>query len=112
MVAVTVLCAPTEEEARWLSGSSALSTLQLRTGRLGPLPSPEDAEAYSFTPEERAIVDDAMSTHLIGEPDTVRQGLLKLVERTQADELMISTRLHSYETRVRSLELVAQSWEM
>ncbi len=31
-------------------GSSALSTLQLRTGRLGALPSPEEAEAYSFTP--------------------------------------------------------------
>ena len=49
MVAVTVLCAPTEDEARWLSGSSALSTLQLRTGRLGLLPSPEEAEAYPFT---------------------------------------------------------------
>ena len=35
MVAVTVLCAPTEDEARWLSGSSALSTLQLRTGTPG-----------------------------------------------------------------------------
>ena len=32
MVAVTVLCAPTDDEARWLSGSSALSTLQLRRG--------------------------------------------------------------------------------
>ncbi len=40
MPAVSVLCAPTEEEARWLAGPSALSTLQLRTGRLGPGPLP------------------------------------------------------------------------
>jgi luciferase family oxidoreductase group 1 len=110
MVAVTVLCAPTEDEARWLSGSSALSTLQLRTGRLGALPSPEEAEAYSFTPAERAIVDESMSSHVIGTPSTVFEGLVRLQERTQADELMISTRMHSYEARARSLTLVAEAW--
>ena len=110
MVAVTVLCAPTEDEARWLSGSSALSTLQLRTGRLGALPSPEEAEAYPFTAAERAIVDEQMSSHVIGTPSTVLEGLVRLQERTQADELMISTRMHSYEARVRSLTLVAEAW--
>ncbi len=53
MVAVAVICAPSDEEARWLSGSSALSSLQLHTGRLGTLPSPEEAAAYPFTPAER-----------------------------------------------------------
>jgi luciferase family oxidoreductase group 1 len=110
MVAVTVLCAPTEEEARWLSGSSALSTLQLRTGRLGALPSPEEAEAYSFTAAERAVVDDSMRTHLIGTPDAVHEGLVRLQDRTQADEFMISTRIHSYAKRVDSLTLLAERW--
>jgi len=110
MVAVTVLCAPSKEEAAWLSGSSALSILQLRTGRLGLLPSPEEAEAYQFTSAENAIVEDAMSSHLVGDPATVQEGLVQLQERTNADEIMISTRMHSYEARVRSLTLVAQSW--
>jgi luciferase family oxidoreductase group 1 len=110
MVAVTVLCAPTDEEARWLSGSSALSTLQLRTGRLGALPSPEEAEAYPFTPAERAIVDESMRSHVIGTPDAVHDGLVQLQARTGADELMISTRMHSYEARARSLTLVAERW--
>ena len=99
MVAVTVLCAPTEVEARWLAGPSALSTLQLRTGRLGPMPSPEEAEAYAFTPAERAIVDESMSSHLIGTPETVWKDWSGLQERTAADELMISTRMHSYAAR-------------
>ncbi len=110
MVAVTVLCAPTEAEATWLSGSSALSILHLRTGRLGLLPSPEDAEAYPFTPTELAIVEDSMSSHLIGTPETVFEGLVELQSRTSADEIMISTRMHSYEARVRSLTLVAERW--
>jgi alkanesulfonate monooxygenase SsuD/methylene tetrahydromethanopterin reductase-like flavin-dependent oxidoreductase (luciferase family) len=106
-----VLCAPSEAEARWLSGSSALSILQLRTGRLGPLPSPEEAAQYSFTSDEKAIVENAMSTHLIGDPEQVIQGLRQLQVRTAADEIMLSTRAHSFETRLRSLTLIAHSWE-
>ena len=112
MVAVSVVCAPTEEEARWLSGSTALSILQLRTNRLGPMPSPEEAAAYHFSESERAIVEHTMATHVIGDPDTVADGLLKLEERTSADEIMVSTRMHSYEDRLRSLQLVAAATGM
>ncbi len=110
MVAVSVLCAPSETEALWLSGSTALSILQLRSGRLGRLPSPEEAEECPFTAAERSIVAEAMSTHLIGDPDTVTEGLRVLQGRTGADEIMLSTRSHSYEARVRSLSLIAQAW--
>jgi luciferase family oxidoreductase group 1 len=112
MVAASVLCAPSESEARWLSGSGALSILQLRTGRLSTLPSPEEAAQYPFTTAERSTVEEAMSTHLIGDPDIVTDGLRQLESRTGADEIMLSTRSHSYETRVRSLSLIAESWGM
>jgi luciferase family oxidoreductase group 1 len=112
MVAVSVLCAPSDEEAHWLAQSSALSTLQLRTGRLGLLPSPEEGASYPFSTSERALVDEAMSTHVIGDPETVNKGLVELQLRTGADEIMLSTRVHSYEARVRSLELVAERWDM
>jgi len=107
MVAVAVVCAPTDEEARWLAGASALSIVQLRTGRYGLFPSPEEAAAYRYSEPEQALVDDTMSTHVIGDSATVRRQLSGLVERTGADELMVSTRVHSYEDRVRSLSLVA-----
>lgn len=110
MVAVSVLCAPDADEARWLAGPSALAILQLRSGRLGPLPTPEEAAAYDFLPAERALVDETTATHLIGDPATVHQGLIDLQRRTGADEIMLSTRAHSYETRVRSLALVAERW--
>ena len=112
MIAVSVLCAPNDDEARWLSGSTALSILQLRSGRLGPLPSPEEAALYSYTAAERSIVEEAMSTHLIGDPDVVTAGLRELQGRTGADEIMLSTRSHSFEARVRSLSLIAENWGM
>jgi luciferase family oxidoreductase group 1 len=112
MIAVSVVCAPTSKEATWLSTSSAMSIVQMRTGRLGKLMSPEEASAISFTPEEAALASEAMSTHVIGDPATVAEGLDALQQRTGADELMISTRLHSQEARVQSLSLVATSWEL
>ena len=112
MVAVSVLCAPTLDEARWLSGSTALSVLQRRSGKMGLLPSPQEAQDYPFSTSELAIVDEALASHVIGDPSTVRKGLMELQQRTGADELMLSTRTHSYEVRVRSFTLVAESWEL
>jgi luciferase family oxidoreductase group 1 len=110
MVAVSVLCADSDGDADFLAGPSALALLQLRTGRLGPIVSPEEAAAYPYTDEERSLVDAVTATHLIGDPATVHRGLTALAERTGADELMLSTRAHSYEVRARSLALVAQAW--
>ena len=112
MVAVSVLCAADRQEAEWLAGPSALTILQLRTGRPGPIATPEEAAAYRYSPQERALIDAATSTHLIGDPELVRQGLVDLQQRTDADEIMLSTRAHSYESRARSLTLVAEQWDM
>jgi luciferase family oxidoreductase group 1 len=110
MVAASVICADTDEEAHRLSLSNALNILQRSTGRLGPLPSVEEALARTFTESEQALIDESMSSHLIGNPETVHKGLASLVERVSADEAMISTRTHSYEARAHSYELVARGW--
>lgn len=110
MVAVSVLCAPTADEARWLTGSTAVSILQRRSGHVGLLPSPEEAEAYPVTLAEKTIIDEALATHVIGDPQGVHEGLDVLQRRTQADELMLLTSTHSLESRVRSFTLVAESW--
>jgi alkanesulfonate monooxygenase SsuD/methylene tetrahydromethanopterin reductase-like flavin-dependent oxidoreductase (luciferase family) len=110
MVAVSVLCAPTADEAQWLSGSTALSILQRRSGDVGLLTSPEEADVYPYTLAEKTIIDEALATHVIGDPQAVHEGLDLLQQRTQADELMLSTRTHSHQARVRSFNLVAQSW--
>jgi luciferase family oxidoreductase group 1 len=112
MVAVSVVCAPDEQEATWLAGPSRLTTLQLRTGRPGPVATPEEAAAYRYTDQERALIESATSSHLVGDPDQVHQGLVELTERTAADEIMVSTRVHSFEARLQTLQLVAERWPM
>jgi luciferase family oxidoreductase group 1 len=109
MVAAGVICAETDERARFLAGSSALSFLRLRQGHPGQVPSPEEAAAYPYNDLERAFIADRQSTQLIGAPDTVRSGLEDLLKRTEADELMITTQTYDPADRLRSFELVAEA---
>src|SRR3984893_10679451 len=107
MVAAAVVCAQTDDRARWLAGSGALSFLELRSGRPGPLPAPEEAEAYPYTHLERAYILDRQATQIIGAPGTVRRGLTELQKATAADELMLTTMVFDPADRLRSFELVA-----
>jgi luciferase family oxidoreductase group 1 len=107
MVGVAAVCAETDEEARRLHGSARLSFLRLRTNRPSTLPSPEEADAYEYTDDERSFVDAWTGSHVVGSPETVRAGLLELQERTRADELILTTNVYDHGARLRSYELVA-----
>jgi luciferase family oxidoreductase group 1 len=108
MVGAAVVAADTEREARYLQGSMKLSMLRLRSGRPGPLPSPEEAAGYSYTPSERATADAHTASHIVGEPGQVRAGLEDVAARTGADEVMITSNLYSHESRLRSYQLIAE----
>src|SRR6516162_673284 len=107
MVAAAVVCAETDERARFLAGAGALSFLRLRQGRPGRIPAPEEAAAYPYSDLERAFIADRQSTQHIGAPDTVRASLEDLIKRTEADALMITTQTHDPADRLRSFELLA-----
>jgi luciferase family oxidoreductase group 1 len=107
MVAAAVICAETDERARFLAGSGALSFLRLRAGRPGPVPSPQEAADYPYNELERAFIEDRLATQIVGSPGTVERGITDLLEATQADELMITTMVHDPADRLYSFERVA-----
>ena len=108
---VNVVCADTDERATYLAGSGALAIARLRQGRPSTYPSPEEAAAHEFSPFEREIVRGFTSSHVIGSPDTVRRGLLDLVNRTGADELLITTNVWDPADRLHSFQLVADAMD-
>jgi luciferase family oxidoreductase group 1 len=109
MLGVSVVCAETDDQARWLAGPGALAFLRLRSGRPGRYPTPEEAAGYHFTPHEREVVKAWTSSHVVGDPGTVRTRLADLADRTGADELMITTLTHDPADRVTSYRLVADA---
>ncbi|MBQ1161737.1 LLM class flavin-dependent oxidoreductase [Streptomyces sp. A73] len=112
LIGAAALAAEDEKEAHRQVLTGALSMVRLRTGRPGLIPTPEEAEAYPFSPVERDFVDSWLANVTYGTPDAVREGLDALVKRTGADELMLTANAHTPEARVRSLELIAEAYAM
>ncbi|MFG2426379.1 LLM class flavin-dependent oxidoreductase [Streptomyces sp. NPDC048590] len=110
LIGVAALAAEDEREARRQVLTGALSMVRLRTGRPGLVPTPEEAEAYDFSPMEREFVDGWLKDIVHGTPDQVRTGLDDLAKRTGADELMITANAHGGEARLRSYELIADAY--
>lgn len=112
LIGAAALAAEDEKEAHRQVLTGALSMLRLRMGRPGLIPTPEEAEAYSFSPVERDFVDSWLGNVTYGTPDAVREGLDALVKRTGADELMLTANAHTPEVRVRSYELIADAYAL
>ena len=109
IVTAAVFCAPTDEEAQFLAGPMQLMFLKLRSGEPIRLPSPEEARDYPYTPQEEAALEAIRAMQIVGSPETVRAQLGELRQKTQADELMLTTTMYSHEDRLRSFELVAEA---
>ena len=112
MVACAALAAEDDERARYLSGPARLSMARLRAGRPTRFPTPEEAAAHEFSAAEEQSVSALSGSAAIGGPDTVRAKLDQLIERTAADELMITTMVHDHGDRIRSYELIAETYEL
>ncbi|GAA3071015.1 hypothetical protein GCM10017600_56600 [Streptosporangium carneum] len=110
LIGVSAVAADTSAQALRLARSGALSTLRLRRGAPQPVPTPEEAEAYPYSPFEEDFVQEHLSNVVLGDATEVREGLNQLRKRTEADELMITTMVHSPADRIRSYELVAQAY--
>src|SRR5690606_3227025 len=93
----------------YLARSMDLGWVRLRRGELGPLPSPEEATEYPYTPHDRLIVDAYRNLAVVGGPLRVRARLTALAAETGANEIMILTLIHDKMARLRSCELVAQA---
>ena len=109
-VAVFALCADTEAEAERLARCRDLFIVRLYTGRFGPFPSVEEADAYAYSPPELAIVAEARRRTVAGTPEVVKARLEALASDYGVDELVIVTITHDFKARLRSYELLAEAF--
>jgi alkanesulfonate monooxygenase SsuD/methylene tetrahydromethanopterin reductase-like flavin-dependent oxidoreductase (luciferase family) len=107
MLGFNVFAADTDEEARVLATSQMQAFVNLRSGRPKPLPPPDAGYPNRLLPQEKAIIDGALSCIAIGAPDSVRQQVEAFVARTGANELMVTSQIFDHRARVRSYELLA-----
>lgn len=108
MLGFNVFAAETDEEAVLRSSSWQQAFVNLRSGRPGRLPPPVENYRQRVGPAENALLDSVLSCSAVGSRETVRAGIEAFVERTGADELMITSQVFDHEARLRSYEILAE----
>jgi luciferase family oxidoreductase group 1 len=108
MPCINVIVADTDAEATWRFTSLQQRFVDMVRDRRGLLSPPlDDIETY-WSPHEKAHAMRMLACSFVGSPDTVRRELQRFVERTAADELMVSAAIHDHDARKRSYELLAE----
>ncbi|WP_306434486.1 LLM class flavin-dependent oxidoreductase [Actinomadura roseirufa] len=112
MIGVSVTAADTDERAAEMARPQSLAFLRLRQGRPGLLPTPEETDAYPYTPVEREIIQSRAAEQVVGGPESVRRQMDDLIARTAVDEVMITTMVYDHADRLRSYDIVAGLYDL
>jgi luciferase family oxidoreductase group 1 len=113
IVAVWVVAAESDEQARQLAASSVMSFKLLQRGELIPVP-PVD-KALRFLDQQSkapAATGGRQRRRVVGSPESVRLGLEAVAREYGADEVMIVTITYDHAARCRSYELVAEAFNL
>jgi luciferase family oxidoreductase group 1 len=107
MPCISVIVADTNEQAEYLFTSMKQRFLGMIRNQRGKLPPPIDNFESCWNPMEKAQVESMLSCAFVGDPDTVKEKLQNFINRTQADELIVSAGIYDQSERLHSYELLA-----
>jgi len=109
MLGFNCIAADSDEEAQLLATSVQQAFVNLRSGRPSKLPRPVPGYLDSLPISARALLDQLLSCSAIGSVTTVRTKVAEFLERTGADELMVTAQIHDPAARIRSYQLLREA---
>ena len=115
IVTLGAVCADTEAEAARLSASTKVLIRRIRLGgERRPVPTPEEAikELESLGTGADPLEWDASEwpRYIVGNAEKVCGTLKKMSRKLQVSEFMILTVIHDHQARIRSYQLLAESF--
>ncbi len=108
-VAVAVMCADTDAEARRQAATADLWRLGPEGRDRAPIVSAETAAAYRATELQQVKAAQARAKVVVGDPERVAGRLVALAAGFGVTELVVVTVCHDPAARVRSYELVVEA---
>ena len=109
IAAMTVFAAETDAEAKTLATSQDQAFVALRSGDPGKLPPPMPGYRESLSESAAAMLGRLDVARAVGSPQTVRERIERFVQRTQADEIIVSGATFDPAARRHSLELTMEA---
>jgi luciferase family oxidoreductase group 1 len=111
IVCTFAILAESDDEAERLAAPIDLRRLHMALNIDSPVPTAEEAAAHQYSVEERRYVMSQRARAVIGGPEKAKRELSALVDKYQADELMVLTITGDYASRRRSYELLIDAFE-
>jgi luciferase family oxidoreductase group 1 len=112
ILTVSVTVGETAEHAQELSLVNDLLLLRLRSGQLGAYPTLEEAKRYPFTAAERQMIASMPMRSIVGDAAEVERQVSDLADRSEADEVMITTFLPEPADRRRMITEMARMFDL
>ncbi|MEJ0082667.1 MAG: hypothetical protein WDM78_17330 [Puia sp.] len=112
LMAISVLCADTEEKANRLRKLADYTLLQFEKGNFREMNRFEDIEDYVFSEQELERIQYNRGRIISGTKDQVKEQLISLATEMDVDEIMVTTMTHSQKDRFRSFELISEAMEL
>lgn len=111
-VAVMVLCADTPEKVAELRFTAQYQLLQMEKGIFEGYPDFESIRHYEFTEYEKQRIRYNSNRMVAGTPEQVKAQLTELAGEYGVDEIIAVTITYDFRDRLRSYELLAQTFEL
>ncbi|MBK7686425.1 MAG: LLM class flavin-dependent oxidoreductase [Rhodocyclaceae bacterium] len=108
MLGFNVFAAGSDNAAQFLASSMQQAFVKLRRGTPGRFPPPTDNYLASLPNADKFLLDQVLSCSAIGAAATIHNSITAFIERTGADELMITSSIFDHQARLRSYEILAE----
>jgi luciferase family oxidoreductase group 1 len=105
MAGFNVFAADTMDEAQLLATSMQQAFVRLRTGQPGKLQPPARGYYETLPVQARMMLDDVLSVSSIGTQADVERDLTAFIDRTGADEIIVSGQIFDAAARRRSFAI-------
>jgi alkanesulfonate monooxygenase SsuD/methylene tetrahydromethanopterin reductase-like flavin-dependent oxidoreductase (luciferase family) len=104
-----VICAETEEKAKFIASSRSINKILSMTGAAttGLIP-PEEASTFQLSPNEKAYLEQSTQSYIEGDKNQVLEGILKASEKYETNDIGIVSNCFYFEDRKNSYSMVAE----
>ncbi|MFP4975574.1 LLM class flavin-dependent oxidoreductase [Paenibacillus sp. CN-4] len=109
IIALALIAASTEEEAKELAGAHKLIRITLASGKTLTVATREQAEEFSRQTNEAYTIEEREPEITKGTKESVREQLLALSEASGVEEFIVTTNVQPFDKRLRSFELLSEA---
>lgn len=109
MLALAVICAETDQEARHIAGTAAYRKMMTSRGSREALLPPEIVakRVTAMNASDRELFNASLDDMVVGSPGRCRREIKELAAQFGCEEIGIVTVTYSFKDRLRSYQLLA-----